>query len=42
MGVALNPNIPHSPPVCSMFDEIEQILKLFMFFPGVTTITSVS
>ena len=29
----INPNIPNSSPVCSMFNEIAQYLKLFMSFP---------
>ena len=39
---AVNRNTPHSPPVCSMFLEMAQCLKFFMFFPGVTIMTSVS
>ena len=42
MGGALNPNTLHSPPVSSMLDKIAQFLKLFMFFPGVKTMTSTS
>ena len=29
---AVNPNILHSPSACSMFKEIAQYLKLFVFF----------
>ena len=39
---AVNPNTPLSPPVCSMFNEIAQYLKFFMFFLGVTIMMSVS
>ena len=39
MSSAVNPNTLHSPPVCNMFDERAQYLKLFMFFPGVTIMT---
>ena len=42
MSGAVNPNTPHSPPVCAMFNEIAQYLKFFMFFPGVTIMTSAS
>ena len=42
MSGAVNPNTPHSPPVCSMFNEIAQFLKLFMFFPSVTIMTVAS
>ena len=38
---AVNRNTSDSPPVCSMFNEIAQYLKFFMFFPGVTIATSV-
>ena len=31
MSGAVNPNTPHSPPVCTMFNEIVQCLKFFMF-----------
>ena len=31
---AVNPKTSHSPPVCSMFNEIAQYF--FMFFPPVT------
>ena len=34
------PNTPHSPPVGSMFNEIAQNLKFFIFFPGVTKMMS--
>ena len=37
---AVNRNTPHSPPVCSMFNEIAQYLKFFRFFHGVTRMTS--
>ena len=42
MSGAVNPNTPHSPPACSMFNEIAQCLKLFMFFSGVAIMTSAS
>ena len=32
MSGAANPNTPHSPNVRSMFNQIAQFLKLFMFF----------
>ena len=38
---AVNPKTSHSPPVCSMFNEIAQYLTFFMFFPGVTIMMSV-
>ena len=37
-SLAVNPNIPYSPPVCSMFNEITQYLKFFMFFPDVFSV----
>ena len=40
MSGAVNPNTPRSPPVCTMFNEIAQYLKFFMFFPDVTIMTS--
>ena len=43
--MAVNPNTPHSPPVCKMFNKIAQYLKQFAFFPNairVTTMTSTS
>ena len=40
MSGAVNLNILHSSPVCTMFNEIAQYLKFFMFFPGVTIMTS--
>ena len=39
---AVNPSTAHSPPVCSMFNEIVQYLKFFMFWPGVKIMTSLS
>ena len=39
MSGAVNSNAPHSPLVCSMFNEIAQYLKFFMFLPGVTIMT---
>ena len=42
MSGAVNPNTPHSPPAFSMFNEIAQCLKLFMFFSGVAIMTSAS
>ena len=42
MSGAVNPNTPHSPPVCIMFNEIAQYLKFFIFFPSVTIMTSAS
>ena len=42
MSGAVNPNTPHSPPVGTMFHEIAQYSKFFMFFPGVTIMTSAS
>ena len=39
---AVNPSTSHSQPVGSMFNEIVQFLKLFMFFPGVLIMTSAS
>ena len=29
---AVNPNTPHSPPVCTMFNETAQYLKFFHVF----------
>ena len=40
MSGAVNLNILHSSPVCTMFNEIAQYLKFFMIFPGVTIRTS--
>ena len=40
MSGAVNLNILHSSPVCTMFNEIAQYLKFFMFFLGVTIMTS--
>ena len=42
MSGTVNPNTLHSPPACSMFNEIAQCLKFFMFFSGVTIMTSAS
>ena len=42
MSGAVNPNTLHNPPVCNMFDERAQYLKLFMFFPVVTIMTLAS
>ena len=42
MNGAVNPNTSHSPPACSMFSEMAQCLKLFMFFSGVAIMTSAS
>ena len=42
MSGPVNPNTPHSPSVYSMFKEIAQFLKLFMFFSGVTIMMSAS
>ena len=39
---AVNPNTPHSPPVRRVFNEIAQYLRFFMFFLGVTIMTSAS
>ena len=39
---AVNRNTPHSPPVCSMFNEIAQNLKFLMFFSSLTIMTSTS
>ena len=36
MSGAVNPNTPHSPPVCIMFNDIGQYLKIF----GVIMMTS--
>ena len=37
MSDAVNPNTPHSPTVCTMFNKIQfQYLKFFMGFLGVT------
>ena len=33
MSGAVNPNTPHSPPVCTMFKEIAQYLEFFHVFP---------
>ena len=38
MSGAVSPNIPHSSPVCMMFNDIAQYLKIF----GVTMMTSSS
>ena len=40
MSGAVNPNTSYSPPVCTMFNEVAQYLKFFMFFLGVTIMTS--
>ena len=40
MSSAVTSNTLHSSPVCTMFNDIAQYLKLFMFFPGITIMTS--
>ena len=37
---AVNPNTPHSPPACTMFNEVVQYLTFFMFFAGVTIMSA--
>ena len=41
MSGAVSPNTPYSPSVCTMFNEIVQYLKFFMFF-SVVNVNDVS
>ena len=38
MSSVVNPNTPHSAPVCTMFNEITQYLKFFVSSTGVKMI----